>query len=114
MKRHADGMTLGNKNPNWRGGALLFKERQNKRKQQQRRDKPIKDKAQRELYKAVKCGKLRPSSCEVCKTSELFGVIEGHHQDYTKPLDVNWLCVDCHSKVHQAVRAIRRTINVCC
>ena len=26
--------------------------------------------------------------------------VAAHHPDYTKPLDVEWLCVDCHAGRH--------------
>lgn len=45
---------------------------------------------------AQKVGKLiKPSKCEGCnvKTNEL----NKHHDNYNKPLEVDWLCNDCHS-----------------
>ena len=36
----------------------------------------------------LKRGKLERKPCEVCGALE----VEGHHPDYTKPLDVVWLC----------------------
>ena len=46
---------------------------------------------------AVKAGKLiRPDHCESCfKECKP----EGHHKDYSKPLDVDWLCQECHKKL---------------
>jgi hypothetical protein len=58
---------------------------------------PIKNAARQKLNSAVKSGKLvRPASCSVCGASG--GRIDGHHHDYTKPLDVVWLCTLCHGR----------------
>lgn len=52
---------------------------------------------------AVRRGEIiKPSHCQDCQT-ECLGKKElhGHHEDYTKPLDVIWLCVSCHYKRHR-------------
>lgn len=43
-----------------------------------------------------KRGKLIPKPCEVCGRKS---PIEKHHEDYSKPLQVRWLCPE-HHRVH--------------
>ena len=44
---------------------------------------------------AVKIGKIeKPKKCEVC---EKVKSLQGHHEDYSKPLEVIWLCSGCHA-----------------
>jgi hypothetical protein len=48
---------------------------------------------------AVRSGKLaRPSNCQCCGVG---CIPHGHHTDYTKPFEVEWLCVDCHLAAHR-------------
>jgi ribosomal protein L37AE/L43A len=46
---------------------------------------------------AVRRGKLQIQPCEKCGASEA----EKHHDDYSKPLDVRWLCRGCHMEHHE-------------
>jgi hypothetical protein len=46
---------------------------------------------------AVRDGRIARGPCEVCGTTE---DIHGHHDDYSKPLDVRWLCGQHHRELH--------------
>lgn len=58
---------------------------------------PIKIMAMQKVGQAVRSGKLVKLPCEKCRSKEW---VEGHHEDYTKPLEVIWLCRPCHRKRH--------------
>ena len=50
------------------------------------------------VYKHIRRGKMfRGTKCEICNCE---GKIEAHHDDYSKPLNVRWLCRTCHKKEH--------------
>lgn len=40
----------------------------------------------------------KPPYCELCGSFDM--KIHAHHDDYSKPLDVLWLCHDCHMSLH--------------
>jgi hypothetical protein len=49
---------------------------------------------------AVYMGRLRkPKYCEMGGV-KCVGVLQGHHADYSKKLEVRWLCARHHSQVH--------------
>ena len=51
------------------------------------------------LKNAVKIGVIiRPNKCSNCK---IRCKPRGHHSDYSKPLEVKWLCRNCHFKCQQ-------------
>jgi len=45
----------------------------------------------------------KPDFCFECKRRFLTREIQGHHIDYSKPLNVIWLCPACHTKIHKEV-----------
>ena len=53
-----------------------------------------------EYMSAIKLGKLTPHPCAVCGKEKT----QGHHEDYSKPLDVVWLCVRHHQDRHIHLR----------
>lgn len=61
----------------------------------------IKDKYKRRareiLHNAVKYKKVKkPSTCEKCSNKN----VQAHHLDYSKPLEVVWVCRSCHENLH--------------
>ena len=64
----------------------------------------IKHRARELVRHAITTGKLlKPDQCEQCSNTTN---IQGHHCDYTKPLDVMWLCSKCHGLWHRKNKPI--------
>lgn len=60
---------------------------------------PEKFKARKKINKAIATKKMkRPSKCEICLKQ---CKPDAHHDDYSKPLEVRWLCKRCHFKHHK-------------
>ena len=54
---------------------------------------------------AIRDGKLKPEPCTRCG----FAIgVQAHHEDYSKPLDVMWLCTKCHGARHREINEERR------
>lgn len=49
------------------------------------------------VNRAVSRGDIKRKPCEVCGEQKA----EAHHDDYNKPLEVRWLCRECHGKWHR-------------
>lgn len=60
---------------------------------------PEKYKARTLLNNAITNGRItRETKCQICSQE---GVkIYGHHEDYSKPLEVKWVCHSCHMNIH--------------
>ena len=58
---------------------------------------PEKNRARQAIARALLTGSLvKPPQCSRCPCA----VVEAHHPDYTKPLEVLWLCRRCHRAEH--------------
>lgn len=63
---------------------------------------PDKVKSQVALRYAVKAGKIiKPKFCNDCQREFPLHQIHGHHEDYSKALEVKWLCIKCHTRIHR-------------
>lgn len=61
---------------------------------------PLRQVARNAVRNALRDGRITRGDCHFCGTDKN---IEGHHNDYSKPLDVVWLCKRCHRKLHAIV-----------
>jgi hypothetical protein len=65
---------------------------------------PERHKAHEAVNNAVRDGRLQKKrECQRCGITPKR--IEAHHADYSKPLDVEWLCKPCHAQADKERRA---------
>lgn len=60
-----------------------------------RKNQPEKYRARNAVGNAVRNGRLVRQPCAICGDQNT----EAHHKDYSKPLDVEWLCFKHHREV---------------
>lgn len=53
------------------------------------------DECYRQLRSALEAGTIVKKPCQVCGNLK----VEGHHEDYSKPLEVDWLCRKHHDAI---------------
>lgn len=53
---------------------------------------------------AIRDGRLAPQPCHCCGSQ----TAEAHHPDYSRPLDVVWLCKQHHDELHREHREYQR------
>lgn len=87
----------GEHNGNWKGGVSKDNCRYTKRFREKHREKHL---AQCKARYALRSGKLVPQPCADCGKPSACK----HHEDYSKPLEVTWLCDVCHRVRHGARR----------
>lgn len=63
-----------------------------------------KKQAHHAVTNAMRDGRLKRQPCEKCGAEDT----QAHHEDYSKPLAVNWLCVPCHAAHHRSIREKER------
>lgn len=75
-----------------------------KRSKEWRSKNPERYKAQNAVNNALRDGRLRRAdACQVC--GAVFE-LHAHHADYSKPLDVLWVCPKCHRDLHHTALSL--------
>jgi hypothetical protein len=54
----------------------------------------------------VKGTLVKPDHCPVCGRKLPARMIQAHHKDYAKPLEVEWYCDSCHKDADRALGAL--------
>lgn len=80
-------LVVGKKNTNYRHGKRMNGKQRS----------PIFDKCYRKLRTALETGIIIKKLCLVCGNPKA----EGHHKDYSKPYEVQWLCRKHHYAIHR-------------
>ena len=92
-KMHSLYSMKGEDNPNWKGG--ISKNNYHYKKISKARY-PERYKAREKLYSRIRNGIIKRGACEICSSKNA----HAHHDDYSKPFEVRWLCRKHHRELH--------------
>jgi len=77
---------------------------------EQKKKHPEKYKARTTLNNALAKGKIsKPDACERCGVPA--EKLAAHHHDYSRPLEVAWVCYSCHVELHNISEFVESTIK---
>lgn len=96
--KHAKYDMTGDNNPNWKGG--ISGGNKDFYNHLSHLKYPEKYAARKKLMHAVERGKIIKQPCTICGNQKS----EAHHPDYSKPLDVVWLCRKHHVEEHNRLK----------
>lgn len=68
---------------------------------QWREKNPEKYRAHTKVNNELRAGNLTKKPCDVCGSTDR---VHAHHDDYSRPLDIRWLCATHHRQHHCEVR----------
>lgn len=63
--------------------------------------KQYKDSSRKIYKRALEKGLIIRKNCEVCNAKSDYN--HGHHEDYSKPLDIKWVCPRHHQMIHYRI-----------
>lgn len=101
----ATGRLKGAANPRWLGGVSNDNMRYRRRQVERH---PVEEAARKAVRAAIAAGHLVRQPCEVCAAEK----VQAHHDDYSKPLDVRWLCRPHHDEHHALERRRARVARI--
>ena len=67
----------------------------------------LREEVRLKTYYEIKMGRLIRKPCEVCGELK----VEAHHDDYSRPFDVRWLCGHHHREHHMMQRRLNGSSN---
>lgn len=71
-------------------------EKKLKENREYREKYPERYSAQKRISADIVSGKIKKQPCVICGIKPAYA----HHEDYSKPLEIIWLCPSCHKRRH--------------
>jgi hypothetical protein len=90
----------------------IWRERHPERVKAQRQKWNAENKHKKQAHRLLRAAVLRGDLVKKENCSECFAAtpLIAHHHDYSKPLDVHWLCKKCHAKEHGVAVGVVKNI----
>lgn len=80
------------------GKSIPMSVRVERQRERRRSDDGLRSNARQKVSRAIGKGQSKKhTNCFFCDSTDS---LQAHHHDYSKPLDVFWLCAKCHGKLH--------------